>query len=114
MAGTLNTMQAAAAKSATFNTGSFDTTNYSQVTALLRVSNVSGTSPTLDSKVQGSMDDSNWFDMQDAFHLGDFWRITAVDQQFVYFDKFPKYLRIRNVIDGESPVFTMEVKVVAK
>lgn len=74
------------------------------LTALLFVGTVSGTSPTLDSKVQESSDNSTFTDVSGAT----FTQVTASNSsQQVLFKPTKRYVRVAHTIAGTSPSFTV-------
>lgn len=71
------------------------------LTARLRVTGVSGTSPTSDVKVQDSDDGTTYHD------LVAFPRITAAGVFHRTFETPRPYVRLVNTIGGTNPVFTV-------
>lgn len=77
-----------------------------QVAAIQTVGAVSGTSPTLDGKIQESSDGSTWTDVSGAT----FTQVTAsTSLQVITFQRSKQYLRYVGTIAGTSPSFTMAV-----
>jgi hypothetical protein len=75
--------------------------------AVQQVGAVSGTSPTLDGKIQESADGStNWTDISGAT----FPTVTASNNyQAITFDRTKRYLRYIGTIAGTSPSFALAV-----
>jgi hypothetical protein len=74
--------------------------------ALQLVGTVSGTSPTLDGKIQESSDNSTWTDITGAT----FTQVTAsTNNQAITFDRTKRYLRYVGTIGGTSPSFALAV-----
>ncbi|HZT82960.1 MAG TPA: hypothetical protein VFA26_22210 [Gemmataceae bacterium] len=74
--------------------------------AIQQVGAVSGTSPTLDGKVQESSDNSTWTDVAGAA----FAQVTASNNyQAITFDRTKRYLRYVGTIGGTSPSFALAV-----
>jgi hypothetical protein len=75
--------------------------------AIQQVGTVSGTSPTLDGKIQESADGStNWTDITGAT----FTQVTAsTNNQAITFDRTKRYVRYIGTIGGTSPSFALAV-----
>lgn len=74
--------------------------------ALQQVGAVSGTSPTLDGKIQESSDNSTWTDVSGAT----FTQVTAsTNTQAITFDRTKRYVRYVGTIGGTSPSFALAV-----
>src|SRR2546429_1701362 len=74
--------------------------------ALQQVGAVSGTSPTLDGKIQESSDNTSWSDISGAT----FTQVTAsTNNQAITFDRTKRYLRYVGTIGGTSPSFAVAV-----
>jgi hypothetical protein len=74
--------------------------------ALQQVGAVSGTSPTLDGKIQESSDNSTWTDIAGAV----FPTVTASNSyQAITFDRTKRYVRYIGTIGGTSPSFALAV-----
>ena len=74
--------------------------------AYQQVGAVSGTSPTLDGKIQESSDNSTWTDVAGAT----FTQVTAANNyQAITFDRTKRYLRYLGTIGGTSPSFALAV-----
>jgi hypothetical protein len=90
--------------STALNTGSV---NYEgQIACTLDVKNVSGTTPTLDAKLQHSDDNSTFVDVTG----GGFTQVTTVaGRQKVVVDKddLKRYLRVAFTLAGTSPVYAV-------
>lgn len=98
-----------AARTATVTATGVDISSYKGgVIVQQLVGVVSGTSPTLDGKLQSSPDNSTWTDISGAT----FTQVTATDsfQKIgVQVQAAAKYLRYVGTIAGTSPSFTMGV-----
>src|SRR5262245_18919003 len=71
-----------------------------------QVGTVSGTSPTLDGKVQESSDNATWSDIPGAT----FSQVTASNNyQAITFDRTKRYVRYVGTIGGTSPSFALAV-----
>jgi len=75
--------------------------------AIQQVGTVSGTTPTLDGKIQESSDGStNWTDVSGAT----FTQVTASSNyQAITFDRTKRYVRYVGTIAGTSPSFALAV-----
>lgn len=72
--------------------------------AVQSVGTTSGTSPTLDSKIQESDDDSTYTDVSGAT----FAQVTAASNlQVIRFQRTKRYVRIHNDVGGTSPSFVI-------
>jgi len=72
----------------------------------LTVSAASGTSPTLDVKIQDSDNNSTWAD------LAHFNQMTAVGMDFITVRSNRRYRRYNATIAGTSPSFTFQIDAV--
>lgn len=95
----------------TVNGSSVDTLGYNSAAFVLEVGAVSGTSPTLDVKIQESADASSWTDVPGAT----FTQVTAANNsQILRVDGLgtsrKRYLRAVATIAGTSPSFTLAVE----
>lgn len=72
----------------------------------LTVSAASGTSPTLDVKIQDSDDNSTWAD------LAHFNQMTAVGMDFITVRSNRRYRRYNATIAGTNPSFTFQIDAV--
>lgn len=101
-------------KSSTDYTESEDMLNYKELSVTLRVTNVAGTSPTLDVDVQHSFDNSNWQTLKSFSQKTDVGddHIYVPDGSSVY--GFARYVRCKYTIGGTDPNFTFEITVVGK
>lgn len=103
-------LQAPAAKTATVTTSGADTTGFHHALLLVDMGAVSGTSPTLDIKLQESDDDSSYSDISGAALA----QIVAAGANKAYeIDVVlqgqytrKKYLRAVGTIGGTTPSFT--------
>jgi hypothetical protein len=73
------------------------------------VTAVSGTSPTLDVKIQHSADGSTWRDLA----IGLDGSIAQVGEYFIPFETGLRYIRLAWTIGGTSPSFTFSADLVA-
>lgn len=107
---------AAAARTATANGTGLDLTatvsaqhkpfNYvREFKAIVSCGTVSGTTPTLDLKVQDSDDDSTYADISGAT----FAQLTAAGREEIHFRTNKRYVRVVATIGGTTPSFTFSV-----
>lgn len=96
-----------AAKTASFDSTGVDCREMeNQMVCIAHVGTVSGTTPTLDGKVQESSDDSTYTDVSGAT----FTQVTASNNlQIVQFQRTKRYVRYAGTIAGTTPSFTMGV-----
>lgn len=73
--------------------------------AIVSVGAVSGTTPTLDLKIQESDDNSTFTDITGAT----FTQLTAVGREEIQFKSIKRYIRAVATIGGTSPSFTFAV-----
>ena len=74
--------------------------------AIQQVGTVSGTTPTLDGKIQESSDNSTWTDIAGAT----FTQVTATgNYQAITFDRTKRYVRYLGTIAGTTPSFAVAV-----
>jgi len=74
--------------------------------AIQQVGTVSGTSPTLDGKIQESSDNATWTDIAGAT----FPTVTASNNyQAITFDRTKRYVRYVGTIGGTSPSYALAV-----
>lgn len=106
--GKMFTSERPAAKTANFNSTGIDAQGFEDVAILCAVGAVSGTSPTLDLKLQESDDDSTYSDVTGgaatqitAANKDVIWRINAQHRK--------RYLRIAGTLGGTSPSFTLSI-----
>ena len=108
---TITQMVNIAAKTATFNATGVDVSGYKgTLLVALLVGTVSGTTPTLDVKLQASADNSSWSDITGAT----FTQVTASDSYTkigIDVTQGLKYLRAVSTIAGTTPSFTMGITV---
>jgi hypothetical protein len=77
----------------------------SEVILAVQVSDVTGTSPTLDFELKYSVDGDTWFSATGGAHA--FTQITAAGFQFQAFSLQGKYARVEWAIGGtDTPTFT--------
>lgn len=98
-----NVIQASAAKTATFQTPSFDEGSHDKISVMLNVTAVSGTTPSMTVNVEWSHDNLTWFsaDPADVFTA-----ITAAATKTKIFDVKGLYCRLNCTISGTTPSFT--------
>lgn len=113
MANAVSTIQTSDSKTATYNTDSIDCLDYKEIAVHLNVTNVSGSSPTLDVVLEHSTDDENWET------LYTFSQVTAVASAQIYIPNdtqfgFMRYVRAACTIGGSSPNFTLSIIAVTK
>lgn len=93
------------------NSDPIDVSNFVEAIVFLPVTAHSGTTPTLDCKVQYSPDKVNWVDSGDAFT-----QITTTNA--TVFKKlsaiFGKYIRLVFTITGTTPSYTVSPTLVPK
>lgn len=96
---------------ASANTDALDIGHYGEAIVFLVVTANSGTTPTLDCKIQYSPDTINWVDSGDSFT-----QLTTVNG--IFFKKltanFGKYIRLVFTTGGTTPSYTFKPKVVIK
>lgn len=97
----------AAARTASANGSSVNLAGYAdpgerEMLAYLDVGAASGTSPTLDVRLQDSADGTTWADISGAA----FAQKTGVAQETIYFSTARKFVRAVATIGGTSPSFT--------
>jgi len=106
--GTVNTMLALAARSASGVSNGFNVGEFTEALVMVDVTAVSGTAPTLDIKVQISHNNTDWWD-----HTT-FTQIVAVGKAYKSLTAFGKYMRLSYTIGGTSPQFTFGAYLVTK
>jgi len=74
--------------------------------AVQQVGAVSGTSPTLDGKIQESSDNSSWSDIPGATFTT---VTTSTNVQAITFERSKRYVRYVGTIAGTSPSFALAV-----
>jgi hypothetical protein len=105
------TLYSAEAVSATgTNTPSMDVRQFKEVTLLINVTAVSGTSPTLDLDLDASNDGATWYKHSDLTQL------TAVAKSVAKITgNIANFIRLSSTIGGSStPIVTLTVIAVAK
>lgn len=102
------TFQASGAKTASYNTSSFDLGSYHEICMILRATVVTGTSETLDAVVQTSEDNTNW-----SNHTA-FTQLTDVGDEYKAIGNFGKYVRVAVTIGGTTPSFTHSIVGICK
>jgi hypothetical protein len=102
-----------AARTATFNSAGFDTKDFlGRALIIQHMGAVSGTTPTLNGKIQDSDDNSTFADVSGAT----FTEVTATDQNrelSLNLDGVRRYIRYTGTIAGTTPSFTMGVLMLA-
>ena len=88
---------------------SLDLGNTRELIVTLDVSAASGTSPTLDVKLQHSPDGSIWSDLGTAFA-----QKTGVAREVKVFTQYHRYVKVVYTIAGTTPSFTFSVEATAK
>ena len=88
---------------------SLDIGNTRELIVTLDVSAASGTSPTLDVKLQHSPDGSLWSDLGTAFA-----QKTGVAREVKVFTQYHRYVKVVYTIAGTTPSFTFSVEATAK
>ena len=99
-------LQASASKTATFNTPSVKLPHAKEANVYIDVTAVTGTSPTLDSIIQFSPDDTTWYTNTTLTQV-----TTAGRTLTKIAGNVGKYLRVNNTIGGTTPDFTMSIVV---
>lgn len=100
----LLTLLASATKTATGQTDAIDASGVDELSVFLNVTDVSGTSPTLDVVIQDSPDGTTWYDKES------FTQATAATSEAKRLTNFGKFVRVKYTIGGTTPSFTFEVK----
>jgi hypothetical protein len=100
-----------AARTATTQSERIEVGRFVELIALLNITAVSGTSPTLDIKAQASDDGSDWYDFNPA---SAFTQKTATGKDMLKLTNFGRFIRFIHTIAGTSPSFTFELKLMAK
>jgi hypothetical protein len=105
------TVRASSALSASGQSGTLDLSTFLEAVALLNVTAVSGTSPTLDVKFQTSDDGSDWYDLGSSFT-----QATGITKPAALkLTNFGRYVRAVYTLGGSaSPSVTFTLKLVAK
>lgn len=107
---TASQLNATSPRTATFNSTSLDTQNYEgDIMVTQDVQTVSGTTPTLDGKIQDSADNSAFADVSPAIT---FTQVTASNNiQTARVDKraVRRYIRYVGTIAGTTPSFALSV-----
>lgn len=101
---------ASSARTATATSGAENSSNYNALYAVLDITAVSGTTPTLDVKFQTSVDGSVWVDIAS----GAFSQKTATGTDKLEISGIARYLRVVATIGGTTPSFTFSLKVSVK
>ena len=94
---------ASATRTATANGSAVELGDCAQARLDLKVTSASGTTPTLDVKVQTSPDGTTWTD------VGTFTQVTAVSTQHKVFSGLDRFVRGVATIGGTTPLFTFSL-----
>ena len=107
---TVSTLDVSGTFTTSGNSAVFSTTNYSGATYQLSVGSVTGTNPTLDLKIQESVDNITWVDIYQ------FQRITASSTvvQTPVIRVSGQYIRYVRTIGGTGPNFTFTINKVSR
>lgn len=105
-----DTLLPSAARTASVNGDAVEVNDYSKIACYLNVTVVSGTSPTLDVKLQDSSDGVNWVDIPS----GAFTQATATGVKRLVVSDVGRYVRAVATIGGTTPSFTFDVKAVGR
>lgn len=97
------------AKTTTYTGSSFRVDIFNAAVAFLNVVAASGTSPTLNVKLQDSWDGVEWYDTGVAFT-----QATGVTTERKTISNFGRFIRAVGTIAGTSPSFTFGLNVVFK
>ena len=100
---------ASGARTASGEGSSIDLENTRELIVTLDVSAASGTTPTLDVKIQHSPDGVKWSDLGTAFA-----QKTGVSREVKVFTQYHRYVKTVYTIAGTSPSFTFSVEATAK
>ena len=100
--------KASAAHTATFNGEAFDAGAFDDIISYIAASAVSGTTPSMTAKLQGSYDDgTTWFDIPSVT----FGAISTVSNTAIRFNgPIPRTCRWVYTISGTTPSFTFAHK----
>jgi len=91
-------------------TSGFNVGELLEAVILINVTARSGTSPTLDTVLQTSPDNSTWFDMADSFT-----QLTDVAKLLVKITNFGKFIRLKLTVGGtNTPTMTTAVYLAGK
>ena len=102
------TLLPSAARTSSGNSGAFNLYDHDELLVFLNVTSVSGSSPTLDVKVQTQDPSGEWYE------LASFTQRTATGKEAKAVTCFGENIRITYIIGGSSPSFTFSVTAVAK
>ncbi|QNB45842.1 hypothetical protein BR63_05645 [Thermanaerosceptrum fracticalcis] len=102
------TFLASAARTASGESGAMNLYDAEELLLFLNVKAASGTSPTLDVKVQAKSPEGDWYD------LASFTQATAAKKEAKAISGFGQDVRISYTIGGTSPSFTFAVTGIAK
>ena len=100
---------ASGARTASGEGASTDLSNTKELIVTLDVTAASGTTPTLDVKIQHSPDGVKWSDLGTAFA-----QKTGVAREVKVFTQYHRYVKAVYTIAGTSPSFTFSVEATAK
>lgn len=102
------TFLASAARTVTGNSGEFNLYDHDEALVFLNVTAASGTSPTLNVKVQTKDPNGDWYD------LVSFTQATAAAKEAKPVTVYGETLRIAYTVAGTTPSFTFTVTAIAK
>ncbi len=98
-----------ATRTATVTSGAQEVEGYSNVVAYLNVTNVAGTlTPTLNVKLQDTVDGSTWYDVPN----GAFAEITTAGQRRLLANNTGRKVRAVAAIGGSGPSITFDLQIV--
>lgn len=103
-------LHASSAETATGQSVAVDLTEYDEAVLLLDVTAASGTSPTLDIKLQTSHDGDDWYDLGDAFAQ----QTGVAKPDALKITNFGSNVRAVWTIGGTTPSFTFSLQLVGK
>ena len=94
-----------------YNSDPLDVSTFVEAIAFINLSAQTGTSPTLDCKIQYSADQVNWIDSGDSFT-----QMTTITGVFIkkLTANFGKYIRFVFTLGGTTPVYTITPQVALK
>lgn len=98
----------AAARTTSGNSGAFNLYDHDELLVFLNVTGASGSSPTLDVKVQTQDPAGEWYELES------FTQKTEAGKEARAVTCFGENIRIAYIIGGSSPSFTFGVTAVAK
>lgn len=99
------TLQASVVKTVTFNSTGVELGDQSTLRLTLAITAASGTTPTLNAKIQTSVDNATWVDVPS----GAFAQLTAVSTARLVVSALDRFVRVVATIAGTTPSFTYSV-----